>query len=61
MTTEAPAPTTASVRPELPQDMTAAVMYAPGKVLYAGGGTDSVFSRDTLATPTASAEVIDLN
>jgi len=38
-----------------------AVMYAPGKVLYAGGGTDSVFSRDTLAPPTASAEVIDLN
>src|SRR5690349_498479 len=38
-----------------------AVMYAPGKVLYAGGGTDSVFSRDTLGPPTASAEVIDLN
>jgi hypothetical protein len=38
-----------------------AVMYAPGKILYAGGGTDSVFSRDTLLAPTASAEVIDLN
>jgi hypothetical protein len=38
-----------------------AVMYAPGKILYAGGGTDSVYSRDTLVAPTASAEVIDLN
>ena len=38
-----------------------AVMYAPGKVLYAGGGVDSVFGRDTLLAPTASAEVIDLN
>jgi galactose oxidase len=38
-----------------------AVMYAPGKILYVGGGTDSVFSRDTLRVPTASAEVIDLN
>jgi hypothetical protein len=38
-----------------------AVMYAPGKVLYAGGGVDSVFARDTLLPPTASAEVIDLN
>jgi hypothetical protein len=38
-----------------------AVMYAPGKILYAGGGTDSVFSRDTLRAPTSSAEVIDLN
>jgi hypothetical protein len=38
-----------------------AVMYAPGKILYAGGGVDSVFAHDTLAPPTASAEVIDLN
>jgi hypothetical protein len=38
-----------------------AVMYAPGKVLYAGGGTDSVFARDTLGLPTNAAEVIDLN
>ena len=38
-----------------------AVMYAPGKILYVGGGVDSVFARDTLLPPTASAEVIDLN
>ena len=38
-----------------------AVMYAPGKILYVGGGVDSVFARDTLFPPTASAEVIDLN
>jgi galactose oxidase len=38
-----------------------AVMYAPGKILYAGGGVDSVFSRDTLQPPTNAAEVIDLN
>jgi len=38
-----------------------AVMYAPGKVLYAGGGVDSVFSRDTTRTPTNAVEVIDLN
>lgn len=38
-----------------------AVMYAPGKILYAGGGVDSVFARDTTLPPTASAEVIDLN
>ncbi len=38
-----------------------AVMYAPGKILYVGGGVDSVLARDTLFPPTASAEVIDLN
>jgi galactose oxidase len=38
-----------------------AVMYEPGKILYVGGGVDSVFARDTTLQPTASAEVIDLN
>ena len=37
-----------------------AVMYSPGKILYVGGGVDSVFKQDTLSAPTASAEVIDL-
>jgi len=34
-----------------------AVMYAPGKILYAGGGKGPPYD----APPTASAEVIDLN
>jgi hypothetical protein len=34
-----------------------AVMYAPGKILYAGGGQKQPFS----GLPTATAEVIDLN
>ena len=38
-----------------------AVMYEPGKILYVGGGVDSVFARDTTLQPTSSAEVIDLN
>ena len=36
------------------RDMGSAVMYAPGKILYAGGG-------DSAQVPTAAAEKIDLN
>jgi hypothetical protein len=36
------------------RDMGSAVMYAPGKILYAGGG-------DSTQVPTAAAEKIDLN
>jgi WD40 repeat protein len=36
-----------------------AVMYAPGKILYAGGGNGQPQAYN--AAPTASAEVIDLN
>jgi hypothetical protein len=43
--------TTVAVRNVADRTLGSAVMYAPGKILYAGGGDP----------PTASAEVIDLN
>jgi hypothetical protein len=41
--------------------MGSAVMYAPGKILYAGGGGAAVNAAATDQPPTATAEVIDLN
>jgi Domain of unknown function (DUF1929) len=49
--------TTVAYRNEPNRVMGSAVMYAPGKILYVGGGKGPPYD----APPTASAEVIDLN
>jgi hypothetical protein len=49
--------TTVASRNVADRTLGTAVMYAPGKVLYAGGGRNQPFD----GPPTATAEVIDLN